>query len=236
LTIEGETLLVGVAIKKAKDILKEKKDIYFEDTEYNFVLWIFRERRPHIIPDNTLIFKVAEGADNRNNCFWYKYQNNGWESFSYKKAFEPQSSKINSTDGESIISKGDYLKAFRNCVYEEIKAFREKELKKNARFSSLSKQDPFNIHTDHVIPLHILISDFLKDRNLKLKDVELKKIQKFNTDSYILKDEILRSNWIEYHKTHARLKLVTKQENLSKAGSQDIPLYNYKKRRFETYD
>ena len=235
ITIDNEVLSVTKAIEKARGLLKTQRIIDKNDIDYNFVLWIFQQRRPLAVIDDSLIFRVSLGGDNKYNCFWSKQGDSDWDAFSYKKALEPYAQKIENIEG-SIYSKGDYLKAFRNVVYDQIKSFRDKELKKNKVYAALAKEDPYNIHTDHVVPMHLLISDFLNDRGMKLGDVQLCKIRLFNTDQYWLKDESLRIEWEAYHRTNAKLKLVTKEENLSKAGSHDVPLYNYKKKRAETYD
>jgi hypothetical protein len=133
-------------------------------------------------------------------------------------------------------AKSDILSAFRVSVYDQTKSFREAELKKNPKLAAMSAKRAYDVHTDHVVPMHLLIADFLGDRGMKLKDVPVRKIIWFGVDNYEIDDPKLRKDWVKYHKQHAKLKLLTCTENLSKAGSQDVPLYNYKKRRGESYD
>ena len=234
--IAGKVYSAIEATQLAREILKTKGIIKSTDKNYDFVLWLLKERKIFKTTKN-LVIKVDVGPDGRGNCFYFKYRGVDWESFSFKKALESPSAKIQTKRGETR-SKIDYNKAFRSDVYYQIKAFREKQLKlkKNAKLALLDQQDPFSVHTDHIVPLHILISDFLRDRGIKLEDVELGKTIKFNTDLYSLKDDKLRKEWQTYHKKHAKLKLMTMQENLQKAGAYDIPLYRYRKKRDETYD
>lgn len=236
LEINGQVYSVTRAIEYSRELLKTKGVISKKTEAYKFVLWMLLKRRPHLINVSPSI-KVGIGADTKNNCFYYKERNKEWESFSYRKALEPEHRKIESVEG-IVYSKNDYFKAFRNAVYDQIKAFRDKEIEKpeNKHLKLLNKKDPFLVHTDHIIPMHILTSDFLGDRGIEFKDIELQKIIKFNTDNYEIKDEELRKEWRAYHKKNARLKLMKMQENLSKAGSYDVPLYRYKAKRGETYD
>lgn len=235
LTINGEEISVTKANQRAREILKTPKIIRKKNKDYNFILWIFKQRRPSIEIDDTLLFKVDIGLDNKWNCFWFAKANDEWEAFSYKKAFESDSRKIENVQGITY-SKSDYLHAFRNTVYDQIKGFRERELKKSPTLAALDAEDSFSVHTDHVIPMHILISDFLNDKGLKLPDIELEKKHNWNIEIYLLKEGELSEEWQNYHQAHARLRLITREENLSKAGTQDIPLYNYRKKRAETYD
>lgn len=236
LEIDGKSYLKKDAIEYSRELLKTKGIIPKKSEAFNFVLWLLKQRRP-LIKTTSLILKVDTDGTGRSNCFWYKEKNKDWKFFSYQKALESEKQKIVSVQGKTY-SKKDYLKAFRNSVYDQIKVFREKELKKkkNTRLSSLSQADCYNVHVDHIIPIHVLISDFLKDKELKLQDVELIKGKHFNIESYFLKDEKLKEEWEIYHRQHARLQIVTKEENLSKAGTYDIPLYRYRLKREETYD
>lgn len=233
--INGETFSVTAATELYRKILKQRELIKKDSSNYEYVLWILKERRPNLIIDESLQLKVDLAEVRDCNCFWYKSGNNVWESFSYKKALESKNQKIVSKENITY-SKKDYLDAFRASVYDQIKSFREKELKKNSTLALLDREDSFKVHTDHIIPMHLLISDFLRDKGIKLKDVEITKIPKFNMEVYILADKIFEKEWQVYHKQKARLKLLTCEENLIKAGSQDLPLYYYKKSRSETYD
>jgi hypothetical protein len=92
-------------------------------------------------------------------------------------------------------------------------------------------------HVDHIIPFHVLLSDFLNDKGMKLFDVDVEPLYDLSRlGLYILSDHKLRDRWQEYHKQNAKLRLIEPQENLSKGGSLDVPLYRYRKKRGEAYD
>lgn len=75
------------------------------------------------------------------------------------------------------------------------------------------------------------------DRGMTLQDVLIKQVKNKNgNEYYVLANRTLSSEWELYHEKHAKLRLLTATENLSKAGKYDIPLYRYKKERLETYD
>lgn len=233
--INDETFSVTEATELYREILKQKGLIKRSNKNYAYVLWVLKQRRPDLVIDDSLQLKVDQAEVRSCNCFWYKYGTRNWESFSYRKALESKEQKIVSKDNITY-SKTDYLQAFRYSVYDQIKSFRERELRKNSTLAALDKEDYFKVHTDHVIPMHLLISDFLRDRGMKLKDVEITKTPKFNMEVYILADKAFEKEWQVYHKQKARLKLLTCEENWSKASSHDLPLYYYRKSRLETYD
>lgn len=54
------------------------------------------------------MFKVALGGNGKYNCFWSKQGNSQWEAFSYRKAFKPNTQKIENTEGATY-SKGDNI-------------------------------------------------------------------------------------------------------------------------------
>lgn len=133
-------------------------------------------------------------------------------------------------------SKAAKLTAFRNAIYEQVKNFREKELKNNKRFAQLSEKNPYNVHTEHIVPFHLLLSDFCRDNQLKLREINIRETERWGRQTFeIIDTKILRA-WQKYHQKYSQLRLITKEENLAKAAEADLPLYQYKKARGETYD
>lgn len=234
--INGVNLSITAITEKARKILLKKGPLKAGSESHSFALALLRIRRPNIVFPSKTQIKVDTGKDPVNNCFWYKNKENTWEDFSYKKAIAPESQRIENKAGSQSLFKKDVLEAFRMAVYYQIKSFREKEIEKHPKLKELSQKDPYNVHTDHIVPFHLLVSDFLRDKNMTLGDVKIKVKEVFGSPHKVLANESLKEEWESYHKEHARFQLLEAFDNLSKAGKYDIPLYHYKKKRQETYD
>ena len=153
------------------------------------------------------IFKVDNFGGNR--CFFYSH-NNGetWIDFSFMKSLSPR---------ENVIKERATC-AFRHEVDYQIAGFRKK-----------------GMHVDHIIPFHVLLSDFLNGKKMKIDEVGTVEIAaKFTTR--ILIDRNLAEEWQEYHLKHAKLRLITPVENRRKGWCEDLALYRYRKSIGQTYD
>ena len=143
-------------------------------------------------------------------CFHHIDNNGNVDHFSFRKALSKK----------PTISKRNILTAFRVAVDEQVNPYRRK-----------------GYHVDHIVPFHVLLSDFLRDKGLSLSDIKIEEnCSDIRYGVYLLVDESLRHEWESYHKKHARLRTVTKEENLRKGGQEDLPLYLYRRKRNETYD
>lgn len=157
--------------------------------------------------NGTKFFIDSDGYGYKCIHFKNKY---GFDHFSTKKALNENKQN----------QKKNILVAFRQAVEYQIIPMRKP-----------------GYHIDHVIPFHVLLSDFLNDKGMKLFDVNIEPLyDPSRLGLYILSDHELKDMWQEYHKQNAKLRLIEPQENLSKGGSIDVPLYRYRKKRGEAYD
>jgi hypothetical protein len=156
---------------------------------------------------DTKFFISSDGYGYKCIHFENKY---GVDHFSTKKALNEKNQN----------QKRNILAAFREAVEYQIIPLRKS-----------------GYHIDHIIPFHVLLSDFLNDKRMKLFDVEIDPLEHpSRLGLYILSNYTLKNEWQEYHRKHARLRIVEPQENLSKAAELDVPMYRYRKKRGETYD
>ncbi|NEQ35123.1 MAG: hypothetical protein F6K40_01870 [Okeania sp. SIO3I5] len=216
--------------KMCRDVLTSTppgKILKENSPEYLLGKWILLRRRSHISMSDYPQIKIALDSCGKYSAFNYKNKDGEWEPYSYRKALnEPEKN-----------NKKDVLAAFRYEVREQIKIFRNQALKEKPELLDLAKKDAFNVHTDHIIPMHVLMSDLLKYEESNINEITVyTKIDDLGTEWQVLSDINLAIKWEKYHQKNAKSRLVTKEENLYLAGAKDVPLYNYRRRRGETYD
>jgi len=114
-----------------------------------------------------------------------------------------------------------FYSAFRNAVYSQCRTYKETEFAAKRYYSALSGEqlDWNNCHADHNNPsFKTLVDDYLLTYNLKLLDVPILKVYmpSWKVWRYIINKNDIRDKWKSYHKTHAKLQLLSKDENLRK--------------------
>jgi len=67
-----------------------------------------------------------------------------------------------------------------------------------------------DVHIHHEEEFSKILNDFLREKGLKMKDIELEDIGK----GYRLKDRELAREWIQYHNEKAKLRIITKQDHI----------------------
>jgi len=135
------------------------------------------------------------------------------EPFSFTKAVKNQD-----YDGQH---KSNVLEAFRSAIDEQVSPLREK-----------------GKHVDHIIPFHVILSDFMLDRKIGFKDIEYYDGAVFPAGfvKKQLADDDLRLDFEKYHRKVARLRVIPISENLRKGATEDLAIYRYRLNRGETYD
>ena len=170
-----------------------------------FAKWVYSRRRGN--PKNIEFFAVLR--EGNNNCFHYfDDENNCLERMSFAKAIRNQDDK-----GEQ---KTRVLEAFRWAIDDTIKPLRKK-----------------GMHVDHIIPFHIILSDFMLDRQIGFSDIE---IHSDLLDNKQLSDSTLKAAFKEYHDSVAKLRVIPAKDNLVKGATEDLAVYRYRLKRGETYD
>ena len=167
-----------------------------------FVRWLYSRR----FEDSESIKKFSVGVTNIKGCKNYNAFQADGNIFSYIKCINCDPLKI---------MKRRVLEAARCAIYNQIAPLRKK-----------------GMHVDHIIPFHVLFSDWIIENDLTLEDIKTK-------DGYCsseMEDKELESSWSTFHKENAKLRVITAKENMRKGATEDLALYRYRRSRGETYD
>ena len=167
-----------------------------------FAKWAYKRRRGSSVMPK--FFSVLKKG--KDNCFFY-WDGSKLEPFSYTKAIRNQDDK-----GEC---KTRALQAFRWAIDSTIQPFRKK-----------------GMHVDHIIPFHIILSDFMLDKKIGFSDVDTYSDQWGRK----LSDKKLARDFKEYHDSVAKLRVIKATDNLVKGATEDLAIYRYRLERGETYD
>ncbi|NEP69001.1 hypothetical protein [Moorena sp. SIO3A5] len=191
------------------------KEIPSDSREYCIARWLLQRRRPTI--DENERTRIASLWYKDFYCFHYLNSQGIWEPYSYRKALE----------NKEVNDRQDTLKAFRWAVYPQIKSFRDKELEdaNNKDLKILAEHDPSEIHVDHVIPFIELVQKFCNEQSIELADIKVSK-DKNNDRIVIFESKNICEKWKKFHESKAVLKVMTKQDNLTKKRT-----YSQKTRR-----
>jgi len=149
---------------------------------------------------------IVTGMSNRNNvCYWIVFDDDTREDFSF---IECTKQLVNRKDGFDN-RRDRKLKKFKNaCRYEvidQIESFR------------IQQKAAAGMHVDHTNPC---FDDILHDFCIKENVNEIPRTNSLAGGVCKLRDRELAMKWSAYHLINAKLKLVTVQENLSKACKQ----------------
>lgn len=181
---------------------------------HDFAMELYKMRREEKAEDHA-IFKVditdhAKLYKKDHRCFWSSADfGSTWIAFGVDKALNNDSSwKL----------KKKVLQAFRSEIDPQVAPLR-----------AAGK------HVDHIIPFHVLLSDFLLDRGYTVLTVQVDWHPEDKT-KFIVVDRELANAWIGYHLQHAKLRVISAAENLRKGGEEDLAIYRYRLARGETYD
>jgi hypothetical protein len=207
--IAGKSYNKSAATELARDLLDRYGIGEYLNEEDSEIAKSFYELRFGVAPYWDIKFFIdSDGYGYK--CFHHTYEDGSVDHFSFVKALN---SKV-------ATKKKNVLVAFRVAVDDQVQPFRRR-----------------GYHVDHVVPFHVLLSDFLRDRKLNLFDVQVAEDEcAVKYGIYLLVDQELKQGWAEYHKKYAKLRTITARENLRKGGAEDLPLYFYRRKRNETYD
>ena len=207
--IAGKSYNKSNATELARDLLDRYDIGEYLNEEDSEIARSFYELRFGIVPHWDIRFLIdSDGYGYK--CFHCTQEDGNTDHFSFVKALK----------SEVAIKKKNILTAFRVAVDDQVQPFRRS-----------------GYHVDHIVPFHVLLSDFLRDSKLNLFDVQIVADEySIKYGIYLLVDQELKRGWTEYHKKYAKLRTITAKENLRKGGAEDLPLYFYRRKRNETYD
>lgn len=186
------------ALNYLNSLAKRSWEHCLSGDEYEAVKAVLMQRRPALNPE--IEYKIKSIWVAGNYAFHYRNSNGEWEAFSYRKFV------YRAMD----TSEAKAIQAMRMAVAYDINCFKQDDSEYAAELHSL---DSKQIHADHEYEFRHLVSDFRKERELDLSRV--KTITDPNQPPLrCLADKTLEREWVEYHRQHAKLRLVSKQENL----------------------
>ena len=111
----------------------------------------------------------------------------------------------------------DFICACRTCISSQIQDFKEAELTKEKKcpYRNLILNKT-NSHVDHMPPSTFknIVKKFIKEKKIDIKNIEIGGYEDNATSKFFVNDELRRS-FFEFHKNHAKLRLVSARANLS---------------------
>lgn len=146
----------------------------------------------------------------RNRHFYILREDGSSTDFSYYKALSTRSHTT------------DVKKALRDSVRDQAVSFKEEYFKNNAKGAyCICEETGLKVtkktsHLDHY-PKQFdeLVADWLKDKGLKLADIELTPSRDNDVQDY-LKDEALAKDFYDYHKENAKYRVVLSAVNMQR--------------------
>ena len=114
--------------------------------------------------------------------------------------------------------------AFRRAIEDQIMEFKKSRMFGNYVITDDGKLlPPEKTHVHHDPPFEVLVERFLSEKKLKLEDIPIKESP--DGIQYTIADEALLKEWQEYHRKHAKLILLSKEEHykVHRVGSRHKP-------------
>jgi hypothetical protein len=106
----------------------------------------------------------------------------------------------------------DVLNAFRYELIHSIFTERDKRTLGALVITEKGEITPKNeVHIHHEESFSKILEDFLREKDLRLEDVELENLKQ---GGHRLKDRKLADEWIHYHNTRASLKILSIQDHI----------------------
>lgn len=211
--IAGEVFRTKTAVKeRARDVLNRESIGDTVDGEDLSFLAGLLERHPHaaqkIGPGLVAIFVGTPPGWPSQRCFWLRRTDGTETDWSFIECINASS------------QRAKFLSACRRAVSSQVIAF---------KFSQSVKDDDWMTcpvtgelitvkasHVDHMAPMTFLalVDRFLQESGIDLETVRLEGIEDQETDDRFA-DQSLADRWAEFHRQHARLRLVSRRANLS---------------------
>lgn len=156
-------------------------------------------------------FFIAQNPQYKNTRnFWILRLDNSTTDFSYKECLKETSHEKRFINACRYAVE-PYTMQFKQDFFDHLSG-------KPYIIPETGESISFNgSHVDHIAPntFDQLVKDFVKENNIDISQVQINKSgvdNQFN-DSFVNRD--LERLWIDYHKTHAKLRVTSKRENLT---------------------
>lgn len=138
-------------------------------------------------------------------CFWLTRIDGTETDWSFTTCISPKT------------HRQDVVAAFRAAISFQVVYFKEEVFQGGDVVCCEVTGEPVEsgeAHVDHEIPFADLLEEFLGERVLSFEDIEVKPHSDGETENY-LADRSLHIDWVWWHLEKAKLRIVTKQVNLS---------------------
>lgn len=111
------------------------------------------------------------------------------------------------------------IRAFRVLIEPQTMAFKRAFFATTAGLCELTGEQitPLSSHVDHAPPVTFekLVDDFLTEYDLSINAIPLRDELSDNKYVDMIDDDLIAVRWIEYHRAHAVLRVVSRYANLS---------------------
>lgn len=180
------------------------------DFDYVMALLLNHPRAKDKIGSGVKSIKVSQGYNSNNRCFHVVRKDDSVEDFSIGKCIDGDHSEFHK-----------FCIAARKAVEPQVIAYKRKYFEENASSGFIKCQfsgKPISIeeaHADHREPFTFSsIAHFFIDA----KDIAINAVEYISEGQYgnIFKDEALANSFVDYHKKHAKLRIIDGKTNLGK--------------------
>jgi hypothetical protein len=155
----------------------------------------------------------------KNREFWLRRVDGTEESFSYRKCFGTLSNRAPKLSAR-------LQAACREAVELQILAFREAHEAEVEEIKTRGEE----AQVDHVLQFKDLVIDFMRENKLQLADVKFTERQ----GMWQFADKELRRQFAEFHRAHAKLRILTAEENAARPKSIQLLEERAKKRKSDS--
>lgn len=135
-------------------------------------------------------------------CFWLTRVDGTETDWSFHTCLKP------------ISAETKVRAAFRDTIRPQIDTFRDQASVSVCPLSGVTLR-PGETHVDHIIPFETLLQSFLSGEGLEITNVKVDPALDGQTH-HRLSNQDLACRWYEFHRLHARLRIVSARANLSR--------------------
>lgn len=210
-TVQGITFNSGKDLREHIQTInkKYKRYDYANPADYEFLMEVLRDhtsidRKLHCNSPK-LQWNIAKGGT---MCWHFDCGQGSTVSISPEKVIKKWFGR-KPADLKLI----DFQQAARAAVQPQIDSFRRQVRSRDRIFSELSgvEVEPDEFVVDHKHPFDTLLFDFAMSEGIAYRKVAITRI---NGGGVQFSDQELKDEWASYHKQHAVLRAITKEENL----------------------
>jgi len=147
-------------------------------------------------------------------CFYIERVDSTEVAFSYKKCLEGEGSGIERR--EKLVEKRRQS-AYRTAVDDQVIAFKQQHQHEGCANGCTRQKD---LHVDHILPFADLVLQY-EQQDPEPPPSQFEEDHTYHKKRFRIEDEEFTQRWREFHKQHAKLRILCSQCNLRrKRGSR----------------